>query len=108
MNGCPHCLGRGRIIYGADTETGRLSAPCFHPIPLQESEEEKIFYLAGLEVYFSMIRNHPRQAFTCIGGAVLILLIMFGLIFLAGLGADPLATINEQPTLAAAAKAMLK
>ena len=51
---------------------------------IRETEEEKIFYLKGLEVYFSMIQNHPREALTCIGGAVLILLILFGLIFLAG------------------------
>ena len=51
---------------------------------IRETEEEKIFFLKGLEVYFSMIRNHPRQAFTCIGSAVLILLILVGLIFMAG------------------------
>jgi hypothetical protein len=51
---------------------------------IRESEEERIFFLEGLEIYFSMIRNHPRQALTCIGGAVLILLLMFGLILLAG------------------------
>jgi len=85
---CPRCLGTGRVNYGSDTETGRLSASCFHPpfhsSPLMESEEEKIFFLDGLQVYFSMIRNHPREALTAIGGAALILLILFGLIFTAG------------------------
>ena len=51
---------------------------------IRESEEEGLFFLKGLEVYFSMIRNHPRQALACIGGAVLILLFLFGLIFMAG------------------------
>lgn len=52
--------------------------------PIRESEEERIFFLDGLQVYFSMIRQYPRQALTCIGACVLILLILVGLIFMAG------------------------
>lgn len=75
-------------------------------IKLKEYESEKIYFPGEIGLYLHMIRTEPKKALTCIGGAILILALMFGMIFVFGLVSDPTATLNEQPTLAAAAKAM--
>lgn len=117
MNGCPRCLGAGRINYGSDTETGRLSTPCRHwptaggivfidpdetlararvlariqpAVKIRETAPEEEFS------YLATLRSDPREAIIQIGGAVLIILIMFGLIVTAGLFTDPVADLNDR------------
>ena len=77
-------------------------------IKLKEYETEKIYFPGEIGVFLHMIRTYPGKSLSCIGGLVLILALMFGMIFTFGLAQDPIAMINSQPAIAAAAKAATK